>query len=61
MLAPEYPIALVCAILACNRSSYYYLGTPTDETDLEQAIDEVTGEWPTYGSRRVTAQLWRHG
>jgi len=61
MLAAEYPIALVCAILGCSRSSYYHLGMPTDETDLEQAIDDVTGEWPTYGSRRVTAQLRRHG
>jgi transposase InsO family protein len=61
MLAGEYPIAVVCALLGCNRSSYYHPGTPTDETDLEQAIDGVTGEWPTYGSRRVTAQLRRQG
>lgn len=61
MLAPDYPVTLVCAILGCSRSSYYHLGALKEETDLEQAVAEVAGEWPTYGSRRVTAQLRRHG
>ena len=61
MLAPDYPITLLCDILGCSKSSYYYQNTPTDETDPEQALEAVISEWPTYGSRRVAAQLRRHG
>ncbi len=61
MLSQDYPTRLLCAILGCSKSSYYYTSPPTDETALEQAIQGVIIEWPTYGSRRVTAQLRRYG
>lgn len=49
----------MCELLGLARSSYYYQSqTPADDT-LAQAIGEVVGQWPTYGYRRVTAQLRR--
>jgi len=61
MLAPDYPIRLVCEALACPRSSYYYRSEPPDDAALRAAIRAVLADWPTYGYRRVTAQLQRQG
>jgi putative transposase len=61
MAAQEYPIAVVCNVLGCSRSSYYYqtLASP-EEGMLQEAIKGVAADWPTYGYRRITAQLRRH-
>ena len=60
MLSRDYPITVTCKVLDCTRSSYYYEVTePSDETKLKQAIKDVAADWPTYGYRRVTAQLRR--
>ncbi len=61
MLSPEYPVRLLCGLLDCPRSSYYYHAQARDEADLERATEDVVAEWPTYGTRRVTAQLRRRG
>ena len=61
MLLPEYPVAAVCNLLGCARSSYYYRAEQPDDQEVKVAIQTVAGEWPTYGSRRVTAQLRREG
>lgn len=57
MLAKEYPTRLVCKVLASARSSYYYQAQPPDETVVKAAIEAIAAEWPTYGYRRVTAEL----
>lgn len=41
------------------RSSYYYCEVEGEEALLKSAIERVASEFPTYGSRRVTAQLKR--
>ena len=61
MLCPTYPVALVCEALDCARSSHYYRGKKADHAELAAAIQEMLVEWPTYGYRRVTAQLQRQG
>jgi len=62
MLAQDYPITLACDVLGCTKSSYYHLATEQpDEVELKVAIKAVAAEWPTYGYRRVTAQLRRQG
>jgi transposase InsO family protein len=61
VLSEHYPVALICDVLDCARSSYYYPVEPQDETRLIAAIRAVVAEWPTYGYRRVTAQLKRQG
>jgi putative transposase len=61
MLAGSYPVSVVCGALGCARSSYYYQSPPVDEAELKVALESVAGQWPTYGSRRLTAQLRRQG
>jgi putative transposase len=60
MLTQEYPISVACQVLECPRSSYYYQPVgKDDETALKAAIKAETARWPTYGYRRITAQLRR--
>ena len=60
MLAQDYPVTVVCDVLECARSSYYRRPTERpEEAELKEAIKAVAAEWPTYGYRRITAQLRR--
>ena len=43
------------------RSSYNYPGMGKDETAIKVAIEQLAGEWPTYGYGRITKQLHRQG
>lgn len=61
MLSDDYAVSLLCDLLGCRRSSYYYQPQPKDETEVKSAIQHVVAEWPTYGYRRVTKQLHRQG
>ena len=61
MLSESYSTALLCDVLGCPRSSYYYRPHGSEEEGLQSAIEQVALEWPTYGSRRITAQLRRQG
>lgn len=58
-LAEDYPIATLCTLLDCPRSSYYYEAVPHDEAALWTAIEQIVIRWPFYGYRRITAQLRR--
>lgn len=60
-LAEEYPVRVICQVVSYPRSSYYYRPQQRDERDLKTAIIELAGQWPTYGYRRMTAQLGREG
>jgi putative transposase len=59
VLAKDYSVNLLCNLLGCSRSSYYYQPKQRDETEERTAIESVAAEWPTYGYRRVTKQLRR--
>jgi len=59
MLSEDYPATVVCAVLGCARSSYYYRPIRPDDRTLRAAIEAVAAEWPTYGYRRTSAQLHR--
>ena len=61
MLAAEYPISVICDVVECARSSYYHRATPSEERDVQGAIEAVAAAWPRYGYRRVTHQLRREG
>ena len=61
MLRESYPTALACDLLDCPRSSYYYQPHVPEEKELKAAIEQVASDWPTYGSRRIAAQLRRQG
>ena len=48
-----------CAVLGLARSSYYHASQPRDDGALRKAIAEIAARYPTYGSRRIQAQLQR--
>jgi len=54
-----HPIEAACDLLALPRSTYYYQPAEGDEHELETAIEDIAGRFPTYGTRRVTRQLGR--
>ena len=58
-MAQDYPTQAVCAVLDYSRSSFYRRPQPPDDTELKTAIRDVVGQFPTYGYRRVTAELRR--
>jgi transposase InsO family protein len=55
----DYPIELACQLVDLPRSSYYYRSRKAKQTQLEDDLEAVTGQYPTYGTRRVTQQLRR--
>jgi len=60
MLGEDYPVTMLCDLLGCARSSYYHRSiTATEDVTLREAVKTVAAEWPTYGYRRITAQLRR--
>jgi putative transposase len=61
MLADTYPVQMICPILDCSRSSYYYRRGDDADAALRAAIQDLAGQWPTYGYRRITAHLQRAG
>jgi putative transposase len=58
-LQADYPVKLLCDVLALPRSSWYFKSTKSDEAALKRAVEQVVEQFPTYGSRRVTHQLRR--
>lgn len=61
MVAEEYPVRLLCKLLACAPSSYYYQPQGRDDTELRDLIEGIALEFPCYGYRRITAELRRRG
>jgi len=55
----RYPVSVACDLLELSPSTYYYRTVQSDESELEEAIEEVAGQFPVYGTRRVTNQLRR--
>jgi putative transposase len=55
----KYSVSMLCDLLDLPRSSYYYQSREPDESELEEAMREIAGQFPTYGSRRITQQLRR--
>ena len=58
-MTQDYPKQTVCAVLDYSRSTLYYQPQPPDDETLKAAIRDVAGQFPTYGYRRVTAELQR--
>ena len=57
--AEGYPVGAGCGLLGLSASTYYYQPVRSDESELAAAISEIAGQYPTYGTRRVTHQLRR--
>jgi putative transposase len=60
-LAESYPVQVICQVWEMPRSTYYYRSQASEEHELRTALQRLAGEWPRYGSRRLTAQLQREG
>jgi len=62
-LATSYPVQVICTVLNLPRSTFYYHPAPPAPVDisLRSALQRLAAEWPTYGYRRLTAQLRRAG
>jgi len=61
ILSGEYPVSLLCRLLDVPRSSYYHRPQGAGDEALRAALLQAAEEWPTYGYRRLTAQLQRAG
>jgi putative transposase len=55
----EYPIGQACELVGLPRSTYHYRSHKVDEGKLVADLKEVTGQYVTYGTRRVRSQLRR--
>ena len=60
LLSNDYPVDLLCRLLHCPRSSYYYKEVGADTT-VRDAIEQIAAAFPRYGYRRITAELARRG
>lgn len=60
-LVEQAPVRVVCRALELSPSSYYYTPLGTDDLTVLGWIEEVLAEFPTYGYRRLTAELGRRG
>jgi len=60
-LQQDYPVTEICAVLDLPRSTFYHRSTAQDDTALRRALCELSGAYPTYGYRRLTALLQRAG
>ena len=58
-LSQEYAVSDCCAVLDLARSSYYHRAEPRDESRLREAIEDIAGRFPRYGSRKIKKQLER--
>ena len=59
MLAPAYPITVLCRVLNLPRSTQSYQPVARDEADLRHVLEAAAQQFPTYGSRRLSQQVRR--
>lgn len=59
--AAGYPIDLLCRLVGFPRSRYYYRPHPRDDREARAVLLAAQGRWPTYGYRRLTAEVRRAG
>ena len=55
----DYPLSAACELLELSPSTCYYRPVQADESELEATIEEIAGQFPVYGTRRITNQLRR--
>jgi transposase InsO family protein len=59
MLQTTYLLTRMGEVLGVARSSFYYIPAAPPEDAWRAAIADLAGQFPTYGSRRIAAQLRR--
>ena len=58
-MSTAYPVQVLCQVVGLPRSSYYYGAVEREEAAVKAAMETVAAQFPTYGSRRITAQVKR--
>jgi len=48
-----------CDVVGMARSTYYYRSRARDESQIGIDLEQVAGQYPKYGTRRITHQLRR--
>lgn len=59
----QLAIRRMCALTGVNRAGFYRRGGTSGPSAvaLRDQVQRVALQWPTYGSRRITAELRRGG
>lgn len=52
-------VTRICETVGLPRSSYYYRSQRGNESQLEADLETLAGQYPKYGTRRITQQLRR--
>jgi transposase InsO family protein len=57
------PVAATFEALSLSRATYYrhQMDAPHPDSELRDRIQRIALEWPSYGYRRITAELHRRG
>ena len=58
---PGLKLTTLCRVLSVPRSTLYYQPGKAEDAAVRLAISAAAGNWPRYGSERITAQLRREG
>lgn len=58
-MAAQFPVSELCSVLELAPSTWYYERQPRSDPKVEQVIEKLAGEHPTYGSRRLSEQASR--
>lgn len=53
------PVKAACASVGMARSTFYYQAQRRNEDQLGLDLEQVAGQYPKYGTRRITHQLRR--
>ena len=59
----QLAVRRMCALTGVSRAAFYRRGVRprSASVELRDQVQRVALEWPTYGSRRITAELRRCG
>jgi putative transposase len=60
-LKDQYTIRFLCETLDVHRSALYHQPRLPEDQPVRDALQELAGQWPTYGYRRLTVMLHRQG
>jgi transposase InsO family protein len=59
----QLAVTRMCALTGLSRAGFYRAAPAPrgEEVKLRDQVQRIALEWPTYGSRRITAELRRSG
>jgi putative transposase len=57
--AENCPTKAACDLVGMARSTYYYQSQRRDESQVDADLEKLAGQYPKYGTRRITHQLRR--